>query len=172
MKATDAFGGPTDVVMAENGNLFVSDGEGPNTRVLKYSKDGKFISMWGTKGAEPGQLQTPHCVDIDAKGRVFVCDRGNRRVQIFDQDGKYLDQMTQFAAPADLVFGKDNMMYVAAGAPESSVWIVSPDGKVIETITGLRESPHMIAVAPDGTIYVAAAGGGEGSLVKLVKKKK
>jgi DNA-binding beta-propeller fold protein YncE len=169
MKATDAFNGPTDVTMAENGNVFISDGEGPNTRVLKFSKDGKFIAMWGSKGGEAGQLQTPHCVAIDPKGRVYVCDRGNKRVQVFDQDGKYLEQMSQFAAPVSIVF-KDNLMYVAAGAPESSVWIATPEGKVIDTIKGLRESPHMIAVAPDGTIYVAAAGGGEGSLVKLKKK--
>src|SRR5262249_12220985 len=75
MESTDAFNGASDVAMAVNGDLFVSDGEGQNTRVVKFSKDGKFIKAWGTKGAGPGQLNGPHCIAIDSKGRVWVGDR-------------------------------------------------------------------------------------------------
>src|SRR5439155_21560039 len=96
MDSTDAFNGASDVAMAENGDIFVSDGEGQNTRVVKFSKDGKFIKSWGTKGTGPGQLNGPHCIAIHSKGRVWVGDRGNKRLQIFDQDGKYRDQMAQF----------------------------------------------------------------------------
>jgi sugar lactone lactonase YvrE len=171
MTSTDAFNGPADVAMAENGELFIADGEGPNTRIVKLSKDGTFIKMWGAKGAEPGQFQTPHCVVTDSRGRIWVCDRGNKRVQIFDRDGKFLEQSTEFGAPAAIYITKDNTVYVAAGAPDSSVTIATLDGKVTDRITGLQESPHALAVASDGTIYVASANQGRGNLVKLVKKK-
>src|SRR5882724_9563732 len=82
----DAFNGVSDVAMAANGDLFASDGEGANTRVVKMSKDGAFITFWGTKGAGQGELSTPHCIAMDSKGRVWVCDRGNKRLQVFDQN--------------------------------------------------------------------------------------
>jgi streptogramin lyase len=166
MDSTDAFNGASDVAMSENGDIFVSDGEGQNTRVVKFSKDGKFIRAWGTKGEGPGQLNGPHCIAIDTKGRVWVGDRGNKRLQIFDQDGKYLDQMTQFGTPASL-FIQGEMLYVAAPAPENRVTIGTTDGKVIETIEGLN-APHGIAVDRNGAIYVAQSGGK--SIVKFVKQ--
>lgn len=161
------FNGVSDVVMAENGNLFVSDGEGGNTRVVKLSKDGKFIKSWGTKGTGPGELNGPRCVTLDSKGRVYVCDRGNKRIQVFDQEGAFLDQMTQFGTPASIVITKAEVMYVAAGAPENKVTIGTTGGKVLETIEGL-DSPHGMAVAPDGTIYVAQSAGK--ALLKYVKR--
>ena len=167
MESTDAFNGASDVAMAENGDIFVSDGEGQNTRVVKFSKDGKFIKAWGTKGAGPGQLNGPHCIAIDSKGRVWVGDRGNKRLQIFDLDGKYLDQMAQFGTPASLFITKDDTLYVAAPAPENRVTIGTTDGKVLETIEGLN-APHGIAVDANGAIYVAQSGGK--AILKFAKK--
>src|SRR5262245_31365698 len=166
MESTDAFNGASDVAMGENGDIFVSDGEGQNTRIVRFSKDGTFIKTWGSKGAGPGQLQTPHAIFIDGRGRVWVADRGNKRLQIFDQDGKFLDQMTQFGTPVSL-FIQGDMLYVAAPAPENRVTIGTTDGKVLETIEGL-DAPHGIAVDASGAIYVAQSGGK--SIVKFVKK--
>jgi peptidylamidoglycolate lyase len=164
--SNDSFNGVSDVAMAENGNLFVSDGEGPNTRVVKIAPDGKFIKFWGTKGADPGQLNTPHSIAIDSKGRVWVCDRGNKRIQIFDQDGKFLDQMAQFGAASSIVIKKD-MVYVAATAPENRITIGTTDGHVLTTIDGLN-SPHEIAVDSTGAIYAAESNGK--AVIKYVKK--
>jgi streptogramin lyase len=166
MDSTDAFNGASDVALAENGDIFVSDGEGQNTRIVKFSKDGTFIKAWGTKGAGPGQLQTPHAIFIDARGRVWVGDRGNKRLQIFDQDGTFLDEMKQFGTPASL-FIQGDMLYVAAPAPENRVTIGTTDGKVLDVIEGL-DAPHGIAVDSSGAISVAQSGGQ--AIVKFVKK--
>jgi len=162
----DSFNGISDVAMAENGNLLVSDGEGPNTRVVKIAPDGKFIKFWGTKGADPGQFDTPHSIAIDSQGRVWVCDRGNKRLQIFDEDGKFLDQMTQFGSASSIVIKKD-MVYVAATAPENRITIGTTDGHVVSTIDGLS-SPHEIAVDSNGASYAADTNGK--AVLKYVKK--
>jgi streptogramin lyase len=166
MESTDTFNGASDVAMAENGDIFVSDGEGQNTRVVKFSKDGKFIKTWGAKGAAPGQMQTPHAIFIDGNGRVWVADRGNKRLQVFDQDGKFLDQMTQFGTPVSL-FIQGDTLFVASPAPENKVTIGTTDGKVLDVIEGL-DAPHGIAVDANGAIYVAQSGGK--SILKFVKK--
>lgn len=166
MESTDTFNGASDVAMGANGDLFVSDGEGQNTRVVKFSKDGRFIKTWGGKGAAAGQFQTPHGLAIDRRGRVWVADRGNKRLQIFDQEGNYLDQMTQFGTPVSLAFQGDTV-YVASPAPENKVTVGTLDGKVLETIDGL-DSPHGIAVSADGAIYVAQSGGK--SIEKFVRR--
>jgi DNA-binding beta-propeller fold protein YncE len=165
-ESTTAFNGVSDVAMGANGDIFVSDGEGGNTRVVKFSKDGKFIKAWGTKGAGPGELSGPHCIATDSKGRVWVCDRGNKRLEVFDQDGKYLDQMVQFGAPVSVAFGRDDLMYVAT-QPENRVMIATIDGKILETIEGLV-NPHEIAVDSTGALYVAESAGK--SVKKYVRK--
>jgi DNA-binding beta-propeller fold protein YncE len=164
----DSFNGVSDIAVATNGDIFASDGEGANTRVVKFAKDGKFIKMWGTKGSGQGQLNTPHNLAIDSKGRVWVADRGNKRLQVFDQDGKYLDQMTQFGTPVSLAFDKNDVMYVADGAPENQVVIGTTDGKVLETIHGL-DAAHGIAVSPSGSIIYVSETGGK-SVLKYAKK--
>ena len=82
------------VVTAANGDIFVADGHGPNNRIVKFSKDGKFIKAWGKTGYAPGEFRVAHCIAMDKRGRVFVCDRSNGRIQIFDQDGKHLSRGT------------------------------------------------------------------------------
>jgi DNA-binding beta-propeller fold protein YncE len=110
---TDTFNGPCGVVIAPNGDIFVADGHGgdTNARVVKFSKDGKYIKEWGTKGSGPGQFDTLHSIAMDSKGRVFIADRGNSRIQIFDQDGKFIDQWKQFGRPSGIFISKNDTLY-------------------------------------------------------------
>ena len=111
----DTFNGPTDVVIAPNGDIFVSDGHVANSngRVVKFSKDGKFVKAWGKKGTGPGEMDTPHSIAMDSRGRIFVADRANSRIQIFDQDGRFLDQWKQFGRPSGVYVDKNDVIYVA-----------------------------------------------------------
>jgi sugar lactone lactonase YvrE len=167
----DAFNGVSDVAMASNGTVFVSDGEGPNARVVKFSRDGTLIKFWGTKGSGPGEFNIPHSIAIDSKDRVYVADRTNKRIQVFDQDGKFLNQMTQFGVPSALFITKDDTLYcavsAAAGEGESQINIGTTDGKVTDHVVGGINGPHGIAVDSRGAIYVAETGGK--TLLKFVK---
>jgi sugar lactone lactonase YvrE len=118
----DTFNQPDGVVIAPNGNIFVADGHTigtGNARIVKFSKDGKFILQWGEHGAGPGQFEVPHSIAIDSKGRIFVADRGNKRIQIFDQDGKFLEQWTQFGVPSGVFIDRNDALYVADSMSES-----------------------------------------------------
>ena len=106
---------PSDVVVAANGNIFVADGHdfgGNNNRVVKYAKDGTFIKEWGKTGYAPGEFRMLHSIAIDHQGRVFVADRGNNRIQIFDQEGKFLAQWTQFGRPSGITFDDKDQIFV------------------------------------------------------------
>src|SRR5437773_11458190 len=81
---------PTDVVWIPDGMIFVSDGYG-NKRVVKFDKNGKYLMAWGTPGTGPGQFNTPHSVTTDRNRRVYVSDRANNRIQLSDENGKFLD---------------------------------------------------------------------------------
>ena len=106
---------PASVVTNANGEIFVADGHGSNNRVVKFSKDGKFIKAWGKTGYGPGEFQAPlHGIAIDKRGRLFIADRGNARIQIFDQEGKFLAQWHQFGMPSGIAFSvnNDDLIYV------------------------------------------------------------
>jgi len=109
----DTFNGPSGVLVAPDGDIFVADGHGgdTNARIVKFSKDGKFIKDWGKKGSGPGDLDTPHSMAMDSRGRIFVADRVNSRIEIFDQDGKFLDQWKQFGRPSGIYISKDDTLY-------------------------------------------------------------
>jgi DNA-binding beta-propeller fold protein YncE len=113
--APDTFNKPSDVLIAPNGHIFVADGHGPgsNARIMKFSADGKFIKAWGKEGSGPGEFNLPHSLAMDSKGRLFVADRGNNRVQIFDQEGKFLDEWRQFGRPSGVYIDKKDILYVA-----------------------------------------------------------
>ena len=76
---------------------------------MKFSKDGKFIKTWGKRGSAPGEFDTPHGLAFDSRGRLFVADRGNNRIQIFDQDGKFLDEWKQFSRPSGIYIDKNDV---------------------------------------------------------------
>ena len=113
-ESRDAFNGVADLVIARNGDIFIADGESTNTRVVKYSKDGKFVSWWGGLGKAPGQFDEPHSIAIDSDGRLYVGDRRNKRVQVFDQGGKFLKEWTHLGTPWG-VFVKGDRLYVVDG---------------------------------------------------------
>ena len=111
---------PCDVITAPNGDIFVSEGhsgQNPNAppdtvaRISKFTKDGRFIKSWGKLGSGPGEFRTPHALAFDSRGRLFVADRGNHRIQIFDQDGNYIDSFHQFSRVSGLFITPDDMLY-------------------------------------------------------------
>jgi hypothetical protein len=108
------FRSPAGVVTAPNGDIFVADGHGSNNRVVKYSKDGKFIKAWGKTGYAPGEFRTLHGIAMDKRGRLFIADRSNNRIQIFDQEGKHLGTWLQFGTPSGIAFSvnEEDMIYV------------------------------------------------------------
>ncbi len=109
----DTFNGPCDVAVAANGDIFVADGHGndTNARVVKFTKDGKYIKEWGKKGTGPGEFDTLHSIAMDSKGRIFIADRGNSRIQIFDQDGRFIDQWKQFGRPSGIFITSNDTLY-------------------------------------------------------------
>ena len=111
----DVFNAPSAVFVARNGDIFVADGHGGNTnaRIVKFAKDGKFIKTWGKKGTGPGEIDGPHTLAMDSRGRLFLGDRGNNRIQIFDQEGTVLAQWHQFSRPSGVFIDKNDIIYVA-----------------------------------------------------------
>jgi NHL repeat len=167
-ESQDAFNGVADLVIARNGDIFIADGESTNTRVVKYSKDGKFIKWWGGKGTEPGKFDEPHSIAIDSKGRLYIGDRRNKRVQIFDQDGTFIDQWTHLGTPWG-VFVKDERLYVVDGTENNCLLIVNTkDGKVLEKVEGLV-NPTAVTVDSKDAIYIGEVNGA--NVRKLVKKR-
>jgi DNA-binding beta-propeller fold protein YncE len=117
----DEFNAPSAVVTAPNGDIFVADGHGGNTnaRIVKFAKDGSFIKTWGKKGPGPGEIDIPHAIAMDSRGRLFLGDRQNNRIQIFDQDGNYLDQWSQFSRPSGVFIDRNDIIYVTDSESES-----------------------------------------------------
>jgi DNA-binding beta-propeller fold protein YncE len=114
----DTFNQPCDVAISASGDIFVADGHRDsvtaatgNNRIVRFSKDGKYLKEFGHTGTGPGELREPHSIAFDSRGRLFVADRMNNRIQILDQDGKFLDQWTQFGRPSGIVITKDDTLY-------------------------------------------------------------
>jgi hypothetical protein len=115
----DGFDRPTSVAVAPNGDVFVSDGHAPNKtgagRVVKFSKDGRFIKEWGRKGSAPGEFDEPHDLYVGgSRGWVYVADRRNNRIQVFDQEGSFIAAWKQFGQPSSVFVGRDDTIYVGA----------------------------------------------------------
>lgn len=152
---------PTDLAIASTGELFVSDGYG-NARVHKYSPEGELLLSWGERGSGPGQFELSHCVRVDKHDRVWVCDRTNDRIQIFDTDGNYLTEWTGLLKPDTIYFDpKDEVVYIAE--LEQQVSIYTLDGELITKWGGARKSdkpgefvacPHGIWADSRGDLYV------------------
>lgn len=116
----DTFNQPCDVITAPNGDIFVADGHsgqndnppaGSTGRIVKFDKDGNYITEWGQIGSATGEFRTPHALEFDSQGRLFVADRGNHRIQIFDQDGNHLDTYYQFGRISGLFIAPDDTLY-------------------------------------------------------------
>jgi hypothetical protein len=186
----DTFNQPSDVVTAPNGDIFVADGHGGNTnaRIMKFSKDGKFIKAWGKKGAAPGELDTPHAIAMDSKGRLFVGDRNNNRIQLFDQEGKFLAEWKQFGRPSGIFIDKKDVIYVTdseSNTRRNPGWKrgirigSASDGKVTAFIPDPEPSPDAgpgaatsaaegVAADAQGNIYGAEVG--PRALKKYIRK--
>lgn len=112
---TGQFNGPTDVAVASNGDIFVADGHeaDSNNRVLKFSRDGKFLKSWGGTGSDAGEFNVPHALATDSRGRLFVADRNNNRIQVFDQEGVFLEEWSQFGRATGLYIAADDTLFVS-----------------------------------------------------------
>ena len=168
----DTFNQPSRVIVAPNGDIFVGDGHGGNSnaRIVKFSKSGTFIRTWGKKGTAPGEFESPHGLGMDSRGRLFVADRGNNRLQIFDQDGTFLEEWKQFGRPSGLFIDGNDMVYVADSQSNEKTnpgWTKgirigsAKDGKVVAFIPDPDPDGSQEGVAADakGVVYGSLTGG-------------
>lgn len=155
---------PTDVAFFQDGSFVVSDGYG-NTRVLKFDRNGTFVKMWGTGGTGPSQFDTPHAIATDRNGRIYVADRSNDRVQIFDSDGNFLDQWPNISNPYTLRVSEDGYLWVSSGVLNEFLKY-DLNGRLLYhwgtqgTAPGEMWSVHQFSADPDGNLYVAEVFGG------------
>lgn len=167
----DVFASPISVVVAGNGDIFVEDGHDgcqcPNRRIMKFSKDGKFIKAWGKQGPGLNEFGGLHGLAMDSQGRLFVADRTNSRIQIFTQDGKLVATWTQFGRPSAIAIDKDDNLYVSdSQGPVLSdpkikrgIRIGSiKDGKVRAFVADPRSTVEGLAVDSQGNLYGAENG--------------
>jgi len=166
---------PNDLAIGRNGDIFVVQGHTPgkgDPRVLKFDAKGNFVKSWGGKGTEPGQFDVAHGIAIDAKGLLWVADRENQRIQIFDQDGKFIRQLKYAGLPCSLQIGPQFVYMVNGFAGQ--LLRLDLDGNVLAATgkpgKGLGEfgEAHVIAVSPRADIYVADTV--NSTLHKFVKK--
>jgi len=193
----DTFNEPNDVITAPNGDIFVSVGHSgqdpkppPNAsgRIVKFTKDGKYIKEWGKVGSAPGEFRTPHALAFDSRGRLFVADRGNHRIQIFDQDGTLLDAWEQFGRVSGLFIRSDVLYAIDSESNETRhpgwktgvrIGNVKED-KVTAYIPGHQNDKFQgaagegVAVDSDGNVYAAegpiSRPFSNGGLTKYIKK--
>jgi len=167
---------PNDVAIARNGDVFIVQGHtpGPNgdARVLKFDRTGRFIKSWGGKGKDPGQFQVAHGIAIDAVGLLWVMDRENQRIQVFDADGAFIKQITYAGLPCSIDIGRQYIYMVNGFAGQ--VLRMDLSGKVLAALGKPGKGPgefgeaHFLAVSPQDEIYVADSV--NGALVKFVKR--
>jgi DNA-binding beta-propeller fold protein YncE len=167
----DLFDGPSSVAVAPNGDIFVTDGY-RNSRIVKFSKDGTFLKIiGGVKSNAPGQFDLPHAVVLDSQGRLIVTDRNNKRVQILDQNGTFIEQWSDLDLfrPAGLIAAADGTVYVSDTNPQGAAIKIVKDGKVTGVIGGLDGLPHFIAMDRSGALYMADTRVGSEVVKKIVK---
>jgi sugar lactone lactonase YvrE len=173
----DTFDMPTGIAIGDDGDIFVTDGHGKNDRVVKFSKDGKFIKTWGHHGSGPGEFDQPHDITIGgSQRRVYVADRSNSRVQIFDQDGNFIAAWKQFGRPSTVYVSKDDKLYVSdsqsnsttnpgylrgitvGSAKDGSLFAFIPDPDLAQADVNRISGASGIVADEKGTIYAADVG--------------
>ena len=162
------FNMPTDVAIADDGSFYVSDGYG-NSRVVKFSADGTYITSWGSKGTEPGQFDVPHSIALDSEGRVYVADRGNARLQIFDESGQFITEWKDksLGRPWAVRISATGDVFIIDGGDQAQFWPdrarilkLDPEGKPLASFGSFGNAPgqfiwpHAIAVSLDEVLYV------------------
>ncbi|MCM3881011.1 MAG: peptidyl-alpha-hydroxyglycine alpha-amidating lyase family protein [Vicinamibacterales bacterium] len=168
------FDRPTGVSIAKNGDIFVADGhsrnKSNNSRVVKYSPDGKFIKEWGVVGSQPGNFREPHDLYVGgSRGYVYVADRQNDRIQVFDQDGQFIAAWKQFGQPSSVFVDKRDNIYVGAAYGKDRAIVIGnaitgelkyliPDPGDLSKMTDTGTSASGIAVDDAGSIYAADVG--------------
>jgi len=159
---TRLFNEPNDVAIGRGGDIFVVQGHTAgkgDPRVLKFDKTGKFLKSWGGPGTEPGKFQVAHGAAIDAKGLLWVTDRENQRMQVFDQDGTFVRELKYAGLPCGLQIG-DHDIYMVNGFA-GQLLRLDLNGNVVAALgkpgKGLGEfgEAHFVTVSPKGEIYVA-----------------
>ena len=156
----EAFNRPTNVAFAPNGDFYISDGY-VNSRVVRFSKDGKYIGQWGRKGTGDGEFNLVHDIVLDKQNRLLVGERTNQRIQIFDLEGKLLGKWTDIGAPWGMAYvAREDAVYMADGV-NMRVVKLNMNGDVVGVLggpgkdVGQFDAPHGIAVDSSGAIYVA-----------------
>ncbi len=160
------FARPTDVAFDSRGFAYISDGY-TNTRVVKLDPNGNFVKSWGEPGEGPGQFRVPHSIAIDSRDRVYVSDRENNRIQIFDTDGNLIRIWTHLGATQGIFITPDDQMWIITHRNNTeNIMYDTLAGRLmkidLETgeVLGSMESPgHLLTVAPGGEIYVASLTG-------------
>jgi DNA-binding beta-propeller fold protein YncE len=167
---------PNDVITNQKGEIFIAMVHGGGGRIMKLTPQGKPIKTWGEPGSGPGQFSTPHSLAFDSTGRLFVADRGNVRIQIFDQEGKFLEDWKQFSRISGLYITADDTLYAAdseSSATSNPGWLrgirigSARDGKVTafipdpqgpEAAKGGTSAAEGVAVDRAGNVYGAEVG--------------
>jgi hypothetical protein len=149
---------PTHVCVLPSGEFFVTDGYG-NSRVAKFAADGRFLFAWGERGTAPGQFHTPHVIVRGRDGRLYISDRENDRIQVFDEAGKVLAVWPDLHSVDGLCAAPDGCLYGSVGI-DNAVIRFDPDGRILDVWSepGLLCYPHAVAVDPAGDLYAAETG--------------
>ena len=151
------FNRPADMVFLPDGSFLVADGYA-NTRIVKFDQNGDFVTTWGTAGDGPGQFNLVHCVVVDAEGRVYVADRSNRRIQVFDANGRYLEEWAS-RRPNHMLITQDQFLWLADGAANRFAKY-DLEGTLLTywgtqgSFPGAISNPHAFSVDSDGNLYV------------------
>jgi hypothetical protein len=158
------FGRPTDIAWLPDGTFFITDGY-VNTRVVKFDRNGRFLMTWGTRGTGPGQFNLPHAIDIDRNRRIYVADRSNSRIQVFDENGKYLDQWPNIRQPFHIMISADQHLWIADGVTNKFLKYDLNGTRLNSwgtwgTFPGAFWGVHQFSVDSAGNLYAAETYGG------------
>lgn len=156
------FNEPNDIAFGLKGEIYISQGHGKGeSRLLKFDADGNFLKTWGGEGTGPGQFNQPHSIITDAKGRLYVADRSNQRIQVFDADGGYLRETSHPGTPCGLALMRDGKHIMMAHGHTGKIIKLTLDGKVLGATGGQGKGPnrygeaHFLALDRKEDIYVA-----------------